>query len=104
MEALASGTPVVARRVGSLPDSLEEGTTGLFADDVESMAAAMHAVVDLEPRECRRSARERFSADRITDAYLDVYRRIAAGGHPEARWREATASPGGVTPGAVTRR
>ncbi len=104
MEALASGTPVVARRVGSLPDNLEEGTTGLFADDVASMADAIEAVADLEPQECRRSACERFSAERMTDKYIDVYEMIAAMGRLEAQWRELTACSSRVTSEVTTRR
>ncbi len=78
MEALACGTPVIARRVGALPDIVEHGRTGFLVDDAASMAAAIGRVGEIDRELCRAVARERFSAARMTDAYLDLYRRLAA--------------------------
>ncbi len=78
MEALACGTPVIARRVGALPDIVEHGRTGFLVDDATNMAAAIGRVGEIDRELCRAVARERFSAARMTDAYLDLYRRLAA--------------------------
>ena len=64
MEALASGTPVIAYRSGALPDIGEHGVTGFIVDDGEGM--------------CRNAAETRFPLKRTTAAYLDLYRRLAA--------------------------
>src|SRR5262249_39272931 len=76
IEALASGTPVVAFRAGALPEILEHGKTGFVVDGVEAMASAIAATDEIDPALCRRAAEERFSADRMIEAYLATYRRV----------------------------
>ncbi|MFL6602269.1 MAG: glycosyltransferase [Steroidobacteraceae bacterium] len=78
MESLAAGTPVIAFPVGALPRIVEHGVTGYIVRDIAEMAEAIGLVDRLEPEICRRVARERFDLGRSTDAYLDLYRRIAA--------------------------
>jgi glycosyltransferase involved in cell wall biosynthesis len=79
MEALASGTPVVAFRAGALPEIVEEGRTGFLADTVDEMAEALRKAESLDPRECRRAAEERFSAETMIERYFDLYQRLADG-------------------------
>jgi glycosyltransferase involved in cell wall biosynthesis len=88
MEALASGTPVVAQRAGALVDNIEHGRTGLFADDVGEMAAAFEAIDAIDPQECRRVACERFSSTRMVRSYLEVYEMLSAMARLETQWRE----------------
>lgn len=78
MEALASGTPVIAYRSGALPGIVDDGITGFLVDDVASMAAAIGRVGAIDPAVCRSTACERFPLQRTTDAYLDLYRKLAA--------------------------
>jgi glycosyltransferase involved in cell wall biosynthesis len=78
MEALASGTPVIARRVGALGELLEDGVTGYFVSDVEETADAMDEVLTLSSRSCRRVAERRFSSRTMTGGYLDLFERLAA--------------------------
>ncbi|HVJ90596.1 MAG TPA: glycosyltransferase, partial [Labilithrix sp.] len=78
LEALASGTPVVARPVGAMPENLEQGKTALFVEDVDDMARAMLEVKRLDPRECRRAAEERFSAELMVERYITLYERLGA--------------------------
>jgi glycosyltransferase involved in cell wall biosynthesis len=77
MEAMACGTPVVAFRAGALPDIVAHGRTGFLVDGPEEMAAAMLETATLDSETCRQEARARFSKDRMTTAYLDLYARIA---------------------------
>jgi glycosyltransferase involved in cell wall biosynthesis len=78
MEALACGTPVIAFRSGALPETVEDGRTGLLVDGVDAMAAAIGRIGMIDRAECRRRAMERFPVRRMTDAYLALYRRLAA--------------------------
>jgi glycosyltransferase involved in cell wall biosynthesis len=78
-EALAAGTPVVAFRVGALPEVVEHGVTGYIVDTVGEMAEAIRLADRLDRDACRAAARRRFDLRRCTQAYLELYRRIAAG-------------------------
>lgn len=74
IESLACGTPVIARRIGALPEILRDGIDGFFGDDVTAMAFKVDRVVDLDRRAIRESVLDRFSVERMTDRYLAVYR------------------------------
>lgn len=76
MESLACGTPVVAFNAGALADIVEDGRTGFLVANVDAMADAIHAAAHLSRGECRRSATERFSADRMTAEYICLYHNI----------------------------
>jgi glycosyltransferase involved in cell wall biosynthesis len=78
MEALACGTPVVAFRVGALPGIIDDGRTGFLVNNETEMAEAIAATSELDPEVCRAVARERFSIERMTQAYLALYRDLIA--------------------------
>jgi glycosyltransferase involved in cell wall biosynthesis len=83
IESLACGTPVIARRIGALPEILRDGIDGFFGDDVTAMAFKVDRVVDLDRRAIRESVLTRFSVERMTDRYMAVYQarlEAAAGG------------------------
>ena len=93
IEALACGTPVVARPTGALPEIVRDGIDGFFGDDVRAMAFRVDRVADLDRQAIRDSVIERFSVERMTDGYEAIYReRIAAG--PRGSSAETTDQPG----------
>ena len=79
IEALACGTPVVAIRGGSVPEVLDEGVTGFICDDLEQAIEATRRVRTLDRRVCRRTFESRFTATRMAEEYIQLYRRVAAG-------------------------
>ena len=81
IEAMACGTPVIARRRGSVPEVIDEGVTGFVVDDVAGAIAAVDRARSLDRRGVRTRAAERFSRDRMVDDYLRVYERVLAGAH-----------------------
>lgn len=79
MEALASGTPVVAFRNGALAEIVSDQKTGFLVDSVEEMARAIRHIGDIDPNECRRDACRRFSAKRMVARYLRLYQSMIEG-------------------------
>ncbi len=73
MEAQACGTPVVAFRVGALPEVIAPGRTGFLVASVDEMVEAISLAGELEPEDCRRHAEWRFSSERMVDRYVSVY-------------------------------
>jgi glycosyltransferase involved in cell wall biosynthesis len=76
MEALASGTPVIAYRSGALPDIVDDGVTGFLVDDVAGMAQAITRAEEIDPAACRAAAEQRFDVRATTAAYLALYERL----------------------------
>ena len=81
MEAMACGTPVVASRVGGLPEVIEDGQTGFLCDenDVEAMAdRGVELLTDraLHERIAGGGAivvRQKFCEEKIVPQYLQLY-------------------------------
>lgn len=82
-EALASGAPVIAFARGALRDTIEDGRTGYLVGAPAEMAEAIKAADRIDPAACREAAVRRFSADGMTSAYLELFRRIASGLEPQ---------------------
>jgi len=81
MEAMACGTPVVASRVGGLPEVIDDGDTGFLCDEDDTSAMAARAIellTDAALHERMASAgaavvRTRFCEDAIVPQYLQLY-------------------------------
>jgi glycosyltransferase involved in cell wall biosynthesis len=85
LEAYATGTPVIASRIGSLAEIVEDGVTGLLAqpDDPEDLARQIRWAVD-HPTEmaqfgmvARQRYEERYRGPSHLAALLEVYRDAA---------------------------
>ncbi|MCB1057829.1 MAG: N-acetyl-alpha-D-glucosaminyl L-malate synthase BshA [Acidobacteria bacterium] len=85
LEALACRVPVIATRVGGLPEVVSHGETGFLypVGDVDAMAdAAIELLEDPQRHEgfaeaARRQALDRFTQDAVVERYRRVYERVA---------------------------
>ncbi len=76
IESLAVGTPVICRRAGALPEIVREGRDGFVVDDVAGAERALTFVAGLDRAAIRRSAKRRFSAERMVKDYEQLYRSL----------------------------
>ena len=74
IEAMSCGTPVLAYRVGSVPEVIDEGVTGMIVDNIDQARIALVHVAALDRRKVRRRFEERFTARRMARDYVRVYR------------------------------
>jgi glycosyltransferase involved in cell wall biosynthesis len=85
LEALASGTPVVASRVGGIPEQLDDGESGFLVErgDAKALAARVSLLLsdarlrEQVGRQGRARASRSFDFGRQVEAYLDWYADLA---------------------------
>ncbi|HKC20687.1 MAG TPA: glycosyltransferase, partial [Candidatus Dormibacteraeota bacterium] len=75
IEAMMSGTPVIAMAHGAAPELVEPGVTGWLADDVDGMVEAYSKLDDIDLDRCVKVASERFGPAQMADGYMNVYER-----------------------------
>jgi glycosyltransferase involved in cell wall biosynthesis len=73
IEALATGTPVVATPRGSAPEIVDDGVTGYLRKDQQGLAKALLAAAHLDRGACRAVACERFDSDAMVDKHVQLY-------------------------------
>jgi N-acetyl-alpha-D-glucosaminyl L-malate synthase BshA len=86
LEAMACELPVIASRVGGLPEVVDDGETGFLSPvgDIEKMADDVIRLVSDRKfrrqmgRAARASAIERYSTHKIIPQYIEFYERILA--------------------------
>ena len=77
-EAMSCGTPVVARRRGSVPELVTHGVTGLIGETDEQLAQLCQEVGRIARPLCREEAVRRFSVEAMTLGYERAYGRVIA--------------------------
>jgi len=72
------GTPVIAMRRGSVPEIIEHGVTGFVVDSEEEALAAIQRLPALDRAGVRAGFERRFTARRMAENYVGLYRRLGA--------------------------
>ena len=87
IEAMACGTPVMAFNRGSVPEIIEDGVTGFVVEDETSAVGAVRKCVELSRGAIRKTFETRFTARRMAEDYLRLYRSLIEGGRLRSRLR-----------------
>ncbi|MEV4758309.1 glycosyltransferase family 4 protein [Micromonospora sp. NPDC049559] len=83
LEAMATGTPVVALDRGAVPELIRSGVTGVVCRDPAELPDALRQAAVLDPGDCVTHVRTRFSAERMAEGYEALYRDFAVSAAPE---------------------
>ena len=76
IEAMAAGTPVIAWPGGSTAEVIEHGRNGLIVESIEEAVRAVNVAPTLSRAEVRASFEQRFTAERMAQDYLALYRQM----------------------------
>ena len=76
VEAMACGTPVIARRRGSMSEIVRQGENGYLVDSIGEAVAAVRAAETIDRMAVRKSVEAQFDSNRMVDEYLAVYHRV----------------------------
>ena len=85
IEAMACGTPVIAFNRGSVPEIIEDGLTGFIVEDINGAIGAIDRLGHLSREKIRWRFEERFTARRMAQDYLSVYRSLTDADAPHLR-------------------
>src|ERR1700749_4111485 len=77
IEAMACGTPVIAFNRGSVPEVIDDGLTGFVVEDINGAIGAVDRLGHLSRNNIRERFEARFTARRMAQDYLSVYRGLA---------------------------
>jgi glycosyltransferase involved in cell wall biosynthesis len=79
-EALACGTPVIARPCGSVPEIIKHGVAGFVASSLDGLVHAVHNVSGIARGKCREVFETRFTADAMAANYERIYYQLISAG------------------------
>jgi glycosyltransferase involved in cell wall biosynthesis len=85
IEAMACGTPIIAFNRGSVPEIIEDGVTGFIVEDETGAIGAVDRLGHLSRVKIRKRFEERFTARRMAQDYLSVYRGLTDAKAPHLR-------------------
>jgi glycosyltransferase involved in cell wall biosynthesis len=85
IEAMACGTPTIAFPAGSVPEVIDDGVTGFIVHDEAEAVAALSRLHEVSPVAIRHRFEHRFTARRMAEDYISLYRRVAVKSRPTLR-------------------
>lgn len=85
IEAMACGTPVIAYNHGSVPEVIDDGVTGFIVSDEADAVEAVTRLGSLSRARVRATFEKRFTARRMAEDYVAIYRSLSRAQRPRLR-------------------
>jgi glycosyltransferase involved in cell wall biosynthesis len=76
LEAMASGTPVIALRRGAVPEVVVDGVTGFVREDLDGLVSAVSMLDRIDRAACREHVERNFDPAVMVASYERVYQTI----------------------------
>lgn len=76
VEAMMSGTPVIAFNRGSVPEIIDPGQTGYIVADTQEMIQILTVIDRIDLKKCREIAVAKFGKEQMVNNYIRVYEDI----------------------------
>ncbi len=76
IEAMATGTPVIALNKGSMPEIIDSGKTGFVVDSLDGVLESLEEIPSIRREDCRVAVTNRFTEDSMVDNYTKLFEEI----------------------------
>jgi glycosyltransferase involved in cell wall biosynthesis len=76
IESMATGTPVIAMNLGSVPEVIADGETGFVCQNYDQMAEMIPQALKLNRQTCREYVENKFSVAQMVNGYEAIYEQI----------------------------
>lgn len=76
IEAMASGTPVIAYPHGAVREVIKQGKTGFIVKDVKGIVDAIKKIDSIKREDCRKHVEKYFSAQKMVDDYEKICKKL----------------------------
>jgi glycosyltransferase involved in cell wall biosynthesis len=81
IEAMACGTPVIAFNHGSVSEVITDGQSGFIVENIDEAVEAVSKLNSISRAECRKVFEERFTASKMAEGYVNIYKRLIGNQH-----------------------
>jgi glycosyltransferase involved in cell wall biosynthesis len=85
IEAMALGCPVISFARGAAPELIMHGKTGFLVHNVQQMVRSMAHIGKIDRAVTRSHVERSFSAQKMAEHYVDIYRRVMRMSTPASR-------------------
>lgn len=78
IESMACGTPVIAYKMGSVPEIITEGVSGSIVNSIEEAVSAVDKINTISRKGCRSEFEQRFTVGTMASNYIRLYETLIA--------------------------